>query len=336
VLTSRRARLRSLAKINLDLRVLHKNADGFHELRTVFQTISLADSIEIEYEPARKTDVSIEDALAIPDNLIVRAAKSVLDAAKTHARVRFRLIKRIPMGAGLGGGSSNAASVLLALPVLAGKAVGMEKLMELGSELGSDVPFFLTGGAALGLGRGTELYTLPDVAQEPILLIAPGVHVATGPAYQALGRSLTFTGLSSSINTFGAYVRALQQLGSARLASALSANDFETVVTRRYPQLKKIQAKLWGFGLRKQARMTGSGSAFFAIFESERERERARGLLEGDRVFQGRVLPAALVNRASYVRIWRRQLAEHLVPIRLPRSKEQDVWPPRSRYIKSQ
>jgi 4-diphosphocytidyl-2C-methyl-D-erythritol kinase len=131
-------------------------------------------------------------------------------------------------------------------------------------------------------------------------------------------------------------VRALEQLRSARLASALSANDFETVVTRQYPQLKTIQGKLWGFGLRKQARMTGSGSAFFAIFESEREREHARGLLEGDRVFQGRILPAALVNRASYVRLWRRQLAEHLVPIKLLRNKEEDAWPPRSRYIKSQ
>jgi 4-diphosphocytidyl-2-C-methyl-D-erythritol kinase len=333
--TFRRVRLRSLAKINLDLRVLHKHADGFHELRTVFQTISLADTIEIEYEPARKTDLSIDDALAIPDNLLLRAARAVLEAAKTHGRVRFRLIKKIPMGAGLGGGSSNAASVLLALPVLVGKAIGMEKLMALGTQLGSDVPFFLTGGTALGVGRGTELYTLPDVAQEPILLVAPGVHVATGPAYQTLGRSLTFTGLSSSINSFEAYVRTLEQWRSARRASALSANDFETVVTRQYPQLKTIQGKLWGFGLRKQARMTGSGSAFFAIFESEREREHARGLLEGDGVFQGHVLAAALVNRASYVRLWRRQLAEHLVPLRLLRNKE-DAWPPRSRYIKSQ
>ncbi len=336
-MTPRRARLRSLAKINLDLRVLHKNADGFHELRTVFQTISLADSIHVEYEPARKTDISIDDALAIPDNLIVRAAEAVLEEAKNHARVRFRLVKKIPMGAGLGGGSSNAASVLLALPVLAGKQVSLQKLVELGAQLGSDVPFFLTGGTALGLGRGTELYTLPDIAQEPILLVAPGVHVATGAAYQALGRSLTFTGLSSSINSFGAYVRTLEQLRSARLASALSANDFETVVTRQYPPLKKIQAKLWGIGLRKQARMTGSGSAFFAIFESGPEREHARGLLEGDRVFQGdsRVLPAALVNRASYVRLWRRQLAEHLVPLTLLRNKH-EAWPPRSRYTKSQ
>jgi 4-diphosphocytidyl-2-C-methyl-D-erythritol kinase len=336
--TPRRARLRSLAKINLDLRVLHKNPDGFHELRTVFQTISLADTIEIQYEPARRTELSIDDSLAIPDNLVLRAARAVLDASRTHARVGFRLTKKIPMGAGLGGGSSNAAAVLLALPVLIGKPLAWEKLAALGMELGSDVPFFLTGGTAVGLGRGTELYSLPDLAEEPILIMAPGVHVATPAAYKALDRSLTFTGMSSSINSFQAFVRALVQARSAKVASALSANDFETVVTRQYPPLKKIEGKLWGFGLRKQARMTGSGSAFFAVFESVREREQARGLLDGDRVFQGdlhgsggRVLPANLVSRAGYIRLWRRQLAEHLVPIRLLRNKE-DQWPPLSCY----
>src|SRR5262249_50394387 len=155
-------------------------------------------------------------------------------------------------------------------------------------------------------GRGTELYPLPDLAQEPILLVAPNVHSATGPAYQALGRSLTFTGMSSRINSFQAFVRTLEQSRSARVASAFSANDFEAVVIRQHPQLKKIQGKLLGIGLRGQARMTGSGSAFFAIFDSTAERERARGFLEGDRVFQGscRIIPATLVNRAGYMRMW--------------------------------
>ncbi len=117
---TRRVTLRSLAKINLDLRVLHQNPDGFHELRTVFQTISLADTIEVEFEKSRRTELSIDDPDAIPDNLILRAAKAVLEAMGIAARVHFRLTKRIPMGGGLGGGSSNAAAVLLALPVLGG------------------------------------------------------------------------------------------------------------------------------------------------------------------------------------------------------------------------
>src|ERR1700733_5299011 len=140
----RSLKLRSLAKINLDLRILHKRSDGFHELRTVFQTISLADTIEIEYAQSRRTDLTIEGSVDIPDNLILRAARAYLDAARLQARIHFRLTKRIPMGGGLGGGSSNAAAVLLALPALAGKPIDVEKIA---AGLGSDVPFFLYGGA---------------------------------------------------------------------------------------------------------------------------------------------------------------------------------------------
>ena len=209
---SRRVRLRSLAKINLDLRVLHKRTDGFHELRTVFQTISLADTIEIEYQPARRTILEIDDPLAIPDNLVLRAARSALDAMKTHAHIRFRLRKRIPMGGGLGGGSSRRwHAVLLALPILAGRPLAPDRLLGLAADLGSDVPFFLTGGAAVAIGRGTELYSLPDIASEPALILVPGIHVATGPAYQALRRSsepgLTSPDLSRKINGFQLFVR---------------------------------------------------------------------------------------------------------------------------------
>src|ERR1700686_5158480 len=96
----RRVRLRSLAKVNLDLRVLHKRPDGFHELRTVFQTISLADPFESGYEPARRTILEIDDPLAIPDNLVLRAARAALDAMKVHARVRFRLRNHTPRAGG--------------------------------------------------------------------------------------------------------------------------------------------------------------------------------------------------------------------------------------------
>jgi 4-diphosphocytidyl-2-C-methyl-D-erythritol kinase len=140
---TRIARIKSLAKINLDLRVLAKRPDGFHDLRTVFQTVSLADEITIEFERARRREVSIEDPKAIPDNLILRAAHALLDQMNIAARVRFKLEKHIPMGGGLGGGSSNAAAVLLALPVLAGKIVPLERLLQMANEFGSDVPFFV-------------------------------------------------------------------------------------------------------------------------------------------------------------------------------------------------
>jgi 4-diphosphocytidyl-2-C-methyl-D-erythritol kinase len=320
---TRCATLRSLAKINLDLRVLHKNPDGFHELRTVFQTISLADNIGIEFEKARRTELSIDDPEAIPDNLIVRAARAALEAMGVSARVHFRLIKRIPMGGGLGGGSSNAASVLLALPVLAGRALPLEVSLRIAASLGSDVPFFLLGGTALGMGRGTELYPLADLPPEPLLIVSPGLHIATPEAYKALNRGLTFTESSSSINDFQSYVRSLIEERSAGTASAYGANDFEAAVSSQYPQLKTIMGKLSKLDA-VGVRMTGSGSAVFAIFGSSEERDRARRMLQGDRVFQGfRLLAASLVSRASYRRLWRRQLAEHV-------EIQDNSWPPHS------
>ena len=316
---SRRATIQSLAKINLDLRVLNKNPNGFHELRTVFQTISLADTIDIEYEIARRTEITIDDPLAIADNLVVKAARAVLDALKIHARVHFRLRKRIPMGGGLGGGSSNAAAVLMALPVLAGKSLAVEGIA---ADLGSDVPFFLTGGTALGIGRGTEVYELADLKPEPILVVSAGLHVATGPAYQALGRGLTADDSSSRINSFQAFVRVLASEHSAGAASPFSANDFEAVVFRQYPLLPTIGRKLSKLGA-AGVRMTGSGSAIFGIFRSLQERDRAETVLKRKYL----VMPATLVNRASYQRLWRRQLSQH---IRMDKS----LWPLQSRYAK--
>ncbi len=319
----RSAKVKALAKINLDLRVLAKRPDGFHELRTVFQTISLADSLDIDYEPARRTELSLDGNVEIADNLVLRAAQAVLESMKTHARVRFRLTKRIPMGGGLGGGSSDAAAVLLALPALAGKSAAIG---EIAAGLGSDVPFFLEGGTALAIGRGTEFYSLPDIAEQPVLVASGGVHVSTAEAYRALDRSLTFTGSSYRISGFQSFVRALGDLRRADLASASSENDFEAVVFRRFPKLKTIREKLSEGGA--VARMTGSGSAIFAIYASERDRERARKSFHGERaVGQCELLSARLVSRRSYQRMWRRQLAAHLAP-------ESRIWPPPSRYAR--
>lgn len=335
---TRSVRLRSLAKINLDLRVLNQRLDGFHDLRTVFQTISLADTLEIAYEPARRTALTLDDAGAIPgdipDNLVLRAARSALEALKIHANVHFRLRKHIPMGGGLGGGSSNAAAVLLALPVLAGRELPFDELAGLGAALGSDVPFFLNGGTAVALDRGTEIYGLPDVKQEHLVLVAPGIHVATGPAYQALGRAregLTSLELSRKINDFQEFVRRLGELRSAQAAGAVGENDFEPAVFDQHPQLKTM----WG-RLRKYAagaRMTGSGSALFAIFGSKIERDAALKRLEQDRVFRdARVIPATAVSGSRYRRLWKVQLGEHLAPANAGRYES--LWPPRTRHAR--
>jgi 4-diphosphocytidyl-2-C-methyl-D-erythritol kinase len=208
--------------------------------------------------------------------------------------------------------------------VLSGRAVAVDRIA---ADLGSDVPFFLHGGTAVAIGRGTEFYGLPDLAQEPILIAASGVHVATGPAYQALGRGLTFMQSSSSIRSFQEFVRALGARRRASLVCALSRNDFEAVVFKKYPKLKTILGKLSKSGA-AGARMTGSGSAVFAIYRSGLERERAQTMLTRDRSFSGcEVTRASLIGRRSYQRLWRHQLREHIDP-------GDELWPPRSRYAR--
>jgi len=292
-----RVRVRSLAKINLDLRVLNKRPDGFHELRTIFQTVSLADTIEIEYRPGR-TRIEIKSNINISDNIIEKAADSVLAVTGKAARIGFVLKKRIPLGGGLGGGSSNAAAVLLALPVLLKKPLGMEKLMELAASLGSDVPFFLLGGTAVGLGRGTELYPLPDLGSLPALMITPGIHVSTADAYRALNRGLTGEG---PVNEFQAV---------AWKVSEGYENDFESVVFGQHSHLKLIKGQLLKLGARP-ALMTGSGSTIFGVFGSRELRDRAQvRFLE--KFAPEQVHSVSLVRRSQYRAMWQRQLGVRL------------------------
>lgn len=321
------ATLRSLAKINLDLRVLYKRADGYHELRSVFQTISLADTIAVEYESSRRTELVVEDALAIPDNLVVRAAKLALDRMKVHAKVRFRLKKNIPMGGGLGGGSSNAAAVLLALPVLAGKRLDLDTLSDLGSQLGSDVPFFLTGGTALGLGRGTELYPLPDIAPEPLLVVCPPVHSSTAEAYRSLSGGLTEARSSSKIKSFRSFVRMLGEVRSAAETGPLSNNDFQPAIVEQHPELKALPGRLKRMGA-QHALMTGSGSAFFAVFGSRAARDQALQGWRQDRK-NAPAVAAEIVSQRRYQSLWRRQLHDHVTADHVT---GEPAWPPQSRY----
>ncbi len=313
----RRARLRSLAKINLSLLVLNKRQDGFHDLRTVFQTISLADTLDIEFTPGRGRKVELESALDIPDNLVARAANLLMDECKIRGHVRFRLNKAIPMGGGLGGGSSNAAAVLLALPVLAGIRAARDQLAEVAAQLGSDVPFFLHGGTALGIGRGTELYPLPEVPESPTLVVAPGIHVSTPEAYSALNRGLTDASRPGILNSLQAFV--WRSGDSAPAETWKSDNDFETVVFRQFPLLSAIKRKLLRAGA-TPALMTGSGSALFGIFNSPGERDRAAAQFAPERVFS-----VKLVSRRSYRALWWRQLGDHI---------GEKTWPPQSRYVK--
>jgi 4-diphosphocytidyl-2-C-methyl-D-erythritol kinase len=307
----RRARLLAYAKINLDLRVLCRRPDNYHELRTVFQTISLADSLGIAFTPSRKTDIQVTGP-QIPGNLIVRAAVSCLDAMRLTAQIEFNLVKRIPMGAGLGGGSSDAAAVLLALPVLAGCVLEWPTLLKLGEELGSDVPFFLLGGTAVALGRGTELYPLPDRRPLAGVVVAPEVHVSTAEAYRRLSAQLTSKPQQNKIVSFQSRVWG----GSAGETSS-GENDFESVVFEQYPALKSIKLRLRKLGA-NPALMSGSGSAVFGLFPDRVHLRRAIQSFGKERV-----LPITLVSRARFRAEWRKRLRLHT---------REKLWPPQSRY----
>jgi 4-diphosphocytidyl-2-C-methyl-D-erythritol kinase len=307
----RRARVRAFAKINLDLRVLGKRPDGYHELRTIFQTVSLADTLEIAFTPARRTAIELRDPAAIPENLVARAAALVMDAMRRVGRVFLQLEKRIPMGAGLGGGSSDAAAVLLALPVLAGRRLSVATLCSLGQQLGSDVPFFLLGGTAAGIGRGTELFPLPDAPSCAGLIVAPGVHISTADAYRALSPGLTTESQQNKIFSFQSHT---WDAGDG----AAGGNDFEPVVFERESRLAALKKRLIRAGA-SQAMMSGSGSALFGLF-----RDPAAARLAVERFGREKTFPITLVSRARYRSIWRRALAPHV--------EESDLWPPRSRY----
>lgn len=315
--------MRAFAKINLGLKVLYRRPDGYHELRTVFQTVSLADSLELEFRPGR--DRVIEALPEIPGNLAVLAAERLFEQGGIRGTLKMRLEKKIPMGSGLGGGSSDAAAVLLAIPVLAGKALPLETMIEIGGRLGSDVPFFLLGGAAVALGRGTELYPLPDAPPRYGLIVTPGIHVATPEAYRRLGRpgreeaaaSLTPAGNFNYINSFQAFVWGAEGRPAAQPAVSGFENDFEPAVFDLHPRLEAIKRTLKKRGA-LCASMSGSGSAVFALFDSREAADAARRQWRGEPAFLVRT-----VSRSQYRGMWWRSLAPHL---------EGRSWPLRSRY----
>jgi 4-diphosphocytidyl-2-C-methyl-D-erythritol kinase len=312
----RRARVTALAKLNLDLRVLYRRPDNYHELRSIFQTVSLGDTIDVAFTAARTNSISLQDDRNIPDNLIVKAADLVMAERGPRGRVEFRLHKRIPMGGGLGGGSSDAAAVLLALPVLSGRAIPLDRLIELGAQLGSDVPFFLHGGTAAGIGRGTELIPLADTPPRPGVILSPGIHVSTAAAYAGLGPGLTLESVQNKIVSFQSRLWSQEEVWE----QDGSRNDFETVVFAEHPKLASLKRKLLKLGARP-AMMTGSGSALFGLFRSREEVSRAIQSIRGE----VEVFPITLVSRRQYRSLWWKRLGEHV---------EEKQWPPRSRYVR--
>jgi 4-diphosphocytidyl-2-C-methyl-D-erythritol kinase len=278
-------RIRSFAKINLTLSVLGRRADGYHEIRTLFQSIDLCDELEIRHSD--RLEISCAELPGLPqeENLIWKAAVSLAEKTGCRLGASINVRKNIPVGAGLGGGSSNAAATLLGLCRFWGVKVPENDLFSLGAKLGSDVPFFLSGGTALGTGRGEKIEPLPDGPASWLVVIFPGIHVSTAEAYRSLNLGLTS---SSEVHTIHRFY------GQVRLTEIF--NDFEASILPAYPPILEAKRFLQERGA-VATLLSGSGSSVFGFFSNE---ESAFAVARANAREAWRLLPAKTLSRAEY------------------------------------
>ena len=258
--------LEAPAKINLTLEILARRADGFHALRSVMVPIALAD--ELAFDPSERFAFACEPPALAVDNLVPRAFAQVGLAA---APVAVTLRKRVPVGAGLGGGSSDAAGVLHAAMRGAFGDAGARDWVADARALGSDVPFFLVDGPALVEGTGERVTALGTAPPWWIVLVVPNVHVATGPAYAALDGARDERPAPTRPRSHSASLRCGEALQRAEYAGVLAAltNDFAPVVRAAYPAVDAALRALDDAGAPHRAMLSGSGSACFALFATE-------------------------------------------------------------------
>jgi len=263
-------RVAAHAKVNLFLRILARETSGFHQIETAFALLELADELVV-----RRTDSGVTLEVSGPDlgpsdeNLAVRAARLVLDATGNHFGVAITLAKRIPVRAGLGGGSSDGAAALHAVNMLAGNAVPRHELLHFAAKLGADVAFF-AGGAALALawGRGERQFRMPPPPSLPALVAVPPIQVATPDAYAWWDEQNRSPAPRGPVNLDA---DALSTWGSI---GRLGGNDFETVVFGKRPELRSLYQRVAETGP-VWVRLCGSGSAVAAVYRKERERDDA-------------------------------------------------------------
>jgi 4-diphosphocytidyl-2-C-methyl-D-erythritol kinase len=279
-------KIRAPAKINMRLRVIGKRADGYHLLDTILLPVSLYDEIDISKvrpiggKPALKNriTVSCNDPL-VPTgrkNLAYQAALLILGDAKANARVHIRIHKRIPVGAGLGGGSTDAAATLVGLNRLLRLGYTAKRLEEMSLALGADVPFFVKAVPARARGIGERLSPLRGVPRLWLIILSPNFAVSTGWVYRSLPSKLTKAIANTSINPWP---------GSPANLSRLLVNDLEIVTMGRYPRIGLLKEELARQGA-VGTLMSGSGSSVFGIFPSRRSAQRAWRRLRKDKGVQ--------------------------------------------------
>ena len=259
-------RVAAPAKVNFFLRLLAKDQSGYHQLETLYGAVDLCDEIVL-HRTERGVSVEVVGPSVGPDegNLAYRAAEALLDATGSTAGVHIRLTKNIPLGAGLGGGSSDAGGTLRALNTLLPEPLSASALLQIAGRLGADVPFFASGaGAALAWGRGGRLLPLPEVPRLPVLLALPSLRVATAEAYEYVSVPERIVPATLALNA----------LGRPETLAGLAENDFEASVFERHPELGQLREAVHQSGA-LTARLSGSGAALFGLFGDRDAAERA-------------------------------------------------------------
>ncbi len=260
-------RVRAPAKLNLGLSIRHRRSDGYHEIETVFVPLRLFDALELRRIPGG----AVRLAAGHPDlpgdsrNLAVRGAEAALEALGEPAGIELRLEKRIPLAAGLGGGSSDAAAAIRGVEALLGRDLGAGRRSRLALQLGADVPFFLDPRPALGTGIGERLSPLAEVPEMWWLLVIFPFGVSTSAAYREAARELTLPREDSSIAAL---------LGPGGLCAS-PRNDLEAVATRRHPEIRQARQALERVGVRVLG-MSGSGPTVYGSFRSREDAESGR------------------------------------------------------------
>ena len=299
--TVRERRLPSFAKLNLGLEVLGRRQDGYHELRTLFQTIDLHDDVVLGPR-SRGIEVRCDHGQVPTDetNLATRAARALQQYGGVEKGVEITITKRIPVGGGLGGGSSNAATVLLGLDRLWRLGLGPAGLHPLARRLGADVPFFLLGGTALGLARGDEVYPLADQVRAHVVVVNPGLPVSTAAVYRRLEASLTPRENSNTIFRF------ISSDLEGHAAWKLLSNELEEAALEEAPVLARQARRIRGVLVQEgalRAALSGSGSSFFGLFDDARRARRAQAALAAEGFAAG---CARTLSRDQYRRRWSR------------------------------
>jgi 4-diphosphocytidyl-2-C-methyl-D-erythritol kinase len=283
-------RIRSFAKVNLALSVLGRRTDGYHDIQTVLQSISLCD--ELEFRLSEKLELHCDGLADIPEkhNLIWKAASALTSAIPGKHGASITLYKRIPLGAGLGGGSSNAAAAITGLSRLWNIRLPEPELHSIAATLGSDVPFFLSGGTALGTGRGEKVSSLQDFPPCYLTVIFPGIHVSTAEAYRSLNLGLTSSREDLRIQ------RLCDQAQKGERVLTEIFNDFEASILPAYPAIGEAKSFLLNRGA-TAAMLSGSGSSVFGFFCNEESAFAAARDVPRE---TWRVFPAKTLSRAEY------------------------------------